>query len=137
MDRRTSMKKPTYYVAVFGKPEPPDKDTADSGRFYLGLRGTDTPGERGDIMLLYSAAGNEENMMSAAGAGIVLTKTKDSIYYRYLPFSSSISNDQLDNAFTEEDRNKLISIRSNTYWLFDISQESFSNATRGVLINWP
>src|SRR3990170_1421201 len=116
MDRRTSMKKPTYYVAVFGKPEPPDKDTVDSGRFYLGLRGTDTPGERGDI---------------------VLTKTKDSIYYRYLPFSSSISKDQLDNAFTEEDRNKLISIRSNTYWLFDIALESFSNATRGVLINWP
>lgn len=131
------MKKPTYYVAVFGKPEPPDKDTVDSGRFYLGLRGVDTPGERGDVLLLYSAAGNEENMMIAAGAGIVLTKTKDSIYFRYLPFSSPVSKDRIDNAFTEEDRKKLTSISYNTYWLFDISRESFSNATKGVLINWP
>ena len=131
------MKKPGYYVAVFGKPEPPDKDTVDSGRFYLGLRGADTPGERGDILLLYSAAGNEENMMNAAGAGIVLTKTKDSIFYRYLPFSSPISKDRIDNAFTEEDRNKLSGIKFNTYWLIDISPESFGNATRGVSIDWP
>lgn len=46
------MKKPMYYVAVFGKPGPPDKDTVDSGRYPLGIRGTDTPGERGDIILL-------------------------------------------------------------------------------------
>jgi hypothetical protein len=131
------MKNPAYYVAVFGKPEPPDKDTVDSGRFYLGLRGADTPGERGDILLLYGAAGSEENIMSAAGVGIVLTKTKDSIFYRYLPFSSPISRDRIDNAFTEEDRKKLTSMRINTYWLFDISRESFDNATRGVSINWP
>lgn len=131
------MKQSAYYFAVFGKPEPPDKDTPDSGRFFLGLRGADTPGERGDILLLYGAAGKEGNMMSAAGAGIVLTKTKDSIFYRYLPFSSPISKDRIDNAFTEEDRNKLTRIKFNIYWLIDISRESFGNATRGVSIDWP
>ena len=131
------MKKPTYYVAVFGKPEPPNKDTADSGRFHLGIRGTDTPGERGDIILLYCTASHSENIISVPGIGIVLTKTKDSIYYRYLPFYSPITKDQIDNTFTDEDREKLSGIKFNTYWLFDISYESFSNATRGVLINWP
>jgi hypothetical protein len=131
------MKKPAYYVAVFGKPEPPDKDAVDSGRFYLGLRGGDTPGERGDILLLCSAAGDEENAISMPGIGIVLTKTRDAIYYRYLPFPSPISRDRIDTAFTEEDRKKLTSIKYNTYWLFGISRELFSDATRGVLIHWP
>jgi len=131
------MKQPAYYFAVFGKPEPPDKDTPDSGRFFLGLRGADTPGERGDILLLYGPAGNGEGVMCSAGAGIVLTKTKDSIYYRYLPFSSPISKDRVESAFTEDDRNKLTGIRSNTYWIFGISRESFGNATRGVSIDWP
>jgi hypothetical protein len=43
------VREPSYYVAVFGKPGLPDKDTVDSGRYLLGVRGTDTPGERGDI----------------------------------------------------------------------------------------
>jgi len=79
------MEKPTYYVAVFGKTGPPDKDTVDSGRFPLGIRGTDTPGERGDILLLYRTDSHEDTSSSAQGIGVVLTKNKESIYYRYLP----------------------------------------------------
>jgi hypothetical protein len=131
------MKKPTYYVAVFGKPEPPDKDTVDSGRYCLGIRGPDTPGERGDILLLYCTANYAENFMSVPGIGIVLTKTKDSIFYRYLPFASPISKEHIDKNFTDEDRNNLADMKFNTYWIFGISNESFSNATRGVSINWP
>ena len=131
------MKTPTYYVAVFGKPEPPDRDTVDSGRYFLGRRGTDTPGERGDILLLYCTASYADNSMSSPGIGIVLTKTKESIFYRYLPFTSPISKDQIDKAFTDEDRNKFTNIRFNTYWVFNISHDSFSNATRGLIINWP
>jgi len=131
------MKKPAYYLAVFGKPDPPDKDTVDSGRYYLGIRGTDTPGERGDIILLCCTSSYSEDTIIAPGIGIVLTKNKESIFYRYLPFSSPISKDKIDETFTGEDRKKLSSIKFNTYWLFDISSESFSNATRGVFINWP
>ncbi|MFA6148931.1 MAG: hypothetical protein WC899_12055 [bacterium] len=131
------MKKPAYYLAVFGKPEPPEKDTADSGRYPLGIRGTDTPGDRGDILLLCCAAGQAENSMSVPGIGIVLTKTKESIFYRYLPFSTPVSKEQLDKALTDEDRNKFSGIQLNTYWLFDMSHESFRNATRGLMISWP
>jgi hypothetical protein len=131
------MKNPSYYVAVFGKPEPPDKDTADSGRFFLGKRGADTPGERGDMLLLYSAPGPAENVVDSPGMGVVLTKTKEFIYYRYLPFHYPLSKDRIDKAFTDEDRKKLDGIGLNAFWLLDISRESFANATRGVLIDWP
>ena len=131
------MKKPLYYVAVFGKPGPPDKDTVDSERYPLGIRGTDTPGERGDILLLYTTDSHEENSGIVSGIGVVLTKNREAIYYRYLPFSSPLSRDQIEGTFTDEDRGKLNEIRLNTYWLFEISSESFSNTTKGVVINWP
>jgi len=131
------MKNPAYYVAVFGKPEPPDKDVVESGRYHLGLRGTDTPGDRGDVLLLYCTASHADKTMNASGIGIVLTKTKESIFYRYLPFTAPISKDILDKAFTEEDREKFSDIKYDNYWLFEISRESFSNATRGLSMNWP
>jgi hypothetical protein len=137
LGRRTTMKKPTYYVAVFGKPVPPEKDTVESGRYPLGIRGTDTPGERGDMILLYRTDSNEGAAVSVPGIGVVLTKNKESIYYRFLPFVSPLTTDQIGITFTDQDREKLTGIGNNTYWLFEISNESFRNATKGVLINWP
>lgn len=131
------MKEPRHFLAVFGKPEQPDKDTVDSGRFYLGQRGADTPGDRGDLMLLYCSATDEEYSMSAPGIGIILTKTKEFIFYRYLPFSLQITKDHIEKTFTGDDSSKLKSVKSNTYWLFDISDESFRKATSGVSIIWP
>jgi len=131
------MKEPKHFLAVFGNPEQPDKDPVDSGRFYLGQRGTDTPGDRGDLMLLYCAASDEKYFMSAPGIGIILTKTKEFIFYRYLPISSPIAKDHIEKTFADDDLNKLKSVKSNTYWLFDISDESFRKATSGVSIKWP
>lgn len=131
------MKNPAYFVAVFGNPIPPDKDTVDSGRYPLGIRGADTPGERGDILLLYCADSHEGNSGIVSGIGVVLTKNRESIYYRYLPFSSPLSRDQAERAFTGQDREKWNQTRINAYWLFEISKESFRNATRGAVIDWP
>jgi hypothetical protein len=88
-------------------------------------------------MLLYCIATDEEYFISAPGIGIILTKTKEFIFYRYLPFSLPIIKGHIEKTFTDEDANKLKNLRSNTYWLFDISSESFRKATSGVLINWP
>ncbi|MBE0605692.1 MAG: hypothetical protein IH610_05310 [Deltaproteobacteria bacterium] len=131
------MRDPAYFVAVFGKPEPPEKDTVDSGRYPLGIRGTDTPGERGDVLLLYCKDSHGGNSNIVKGIGVVLTKNREAIYYRYLPFSSPLSRDQIEKTFTDDDREKLLRIASNSYWLFEISGESFRNATRGVVISWP
>jgi hypothetical protein len=43
----------------------------------------------------------------------------------------------MERAFTDQDREQLNDIRFNTYWLFEISNESFIDATRGVAIDWP
>ena len=75
--------------------------------------------------------------MNAPGVGIVLTKTRDFIYYAYLPFLSPLSWGRIDKAFTDVDRNKLNALKSNTYWLLDISRESFVEATRDAPIRWP
>jgi hypothetical protein len=131
------MKKPAYYVAVFGKSGPPDKDTVDSGRYPLGIRGSDTPGERGDILLLYCTDSHEDTAGCVPGIGVVLTKNKESIYYRYLPFVYPLSKYQIEKTFTDEDMEKLTGMRINNYWLFEISNESFGNTTKGILINWP
>jgi hypothetical protein len=87
--------------------------------------------------LLYCTDSHEENSGIVSGIGVVLTKNREAIYYRYLPFSSPLSRDQIERTFTDEDRGKLNEIRLNTYWLFEISSESFSNTTKGVVIKWP
>ena len=131
------MKNPTYYVAIFGDPDPPEKDTVESGRYHLGIRGTDIPGERGDVILLYCTGTYAEHFMTVPGIGIILTKDKESIYYRYLPLSRPIAKGDVETAFTEEDRNKLSNIRFSSHWLFEISRDSFRNATENISINWP
>jgi len=131
------MKNPTYYVAIFGNPDPPEKDNVESGRYHLGIRGTGIPGERGDIMLLYCTGGYAEHYMSIPGIGIILTKTSDSIYYRYLPLVNPIVKDDIDKYFINEDKKKFTNIRFNSYWLFEISRESFFAATENLSIKWP
>ena len=131
------MKEPTYYVAIFGNPDPPEKDTVESGKYHLGIRGTDIPGERGDIILLYCTGSYAKHFMRVPGIGILLTKDKKSIYYRYLPLSTPIPKDHIDGSFTEEDKNKFSNIRFDNFWMFKISKESFCNATMNVSINWP
>ncbi|MEW6721592.1 MAG: hypothetical protein AB1346_14190 [Thermodesulfobacteriota bacterium] len=129
------MKGPGYFMAVFGTPEPPDKDSVDSGRFFLGQRGADTPGERGDLMLLVHSA-DDDRFMTATGVGVILTKTGGFIFYRYLPFSSPIPGSRLEEAFDKNDANTLKGIRPNSYWLFDLSGESFRNAAGGSSVDW-
>ncbi len=131
------MKNPNYYVVVFGNPEPPEKDHVESGRYHLGIRGTDIPGESGDILLPYCTGSYLEHYMSVPGIGIVLTKDTDSIYYRYLPLSKPISKDHIDQSFTNEDRKKFSNIRFDSFWMFPISSESFRKSLRDILIQWP
>lgn len=131
------MEKPKYYVAVFGDPNPPYKDTVESGKYHLGIRGTEIPTDPGDIILLYCTGNYPEHFMQVPGIGIVLNKDKEYIYYRYLPLFSPISKDIIDKSFATDDKEKFNNIRFDTYWLFEISRESFSNAMGENSINWP
>ena len=88
-------------------------------------------------MLLYCTGGYAEHYMSIPGIGIILTKTSDSIYYRYLPLVNPIVKDDIDKYFINEDKKKFTNIRFNSYWLFEISRESFFAATENLSIKWP
>ena len=135
--RRIHMRNPTYYVAIFGNPDLPNKDFVESGRYHLGIRGTTIPGERGDIMLLYCTEGYPGHLMSVPGIGVVLTKTSDSIFYRYLPFVKPITRNDIDMHFMDEDKKKFSGIGCNSCWLFEISRNSFCAAIENSSIEWP
>jgi hypothetical protein len=131
------MNTPTYYVVVFGNPEPPEKARVESGRYHLGIRGTNIPGENGDILLPYCTGSYSEHFMSVPGIGIVISKDNDSIFYRYLPLSKPISKDRIDQSFTAEDRDKFSNIRFDSFWMFAISPESFRKCVGDIPIDWP
>ena len=131
------MKNPTYYVAIFGDPDPPEKDTVESGIYHLGIRGTDLPGEQGDIILLYCTGTYFEHYKCTPGIGVILSKDKEAIYYRYLPLSRPIARYNIEDAFNDEDRQKLSNIRFKSHWLFEITRDSFCNTIKNVSVNWP
>lgn len=131
------MKNPTYYVVVFGNPKPPEKERVESGKYHLGIRGTNIPGESGDILLPYCTGSYSEHFMSVPGIGIILSKDSDSIFYRYLPLSKPISKDNIDRSFTAEDKEKFSNIRFDSFWMFPISSESFRKCLGDSSIDWP
>ena len=131
------MERPKYYFAMFGDPDPPKKDKVESGTYHLGIRGTDIPGEPGDIILLYCTSGYMEHFMEVPGIGIILNKDTESIYYRYLPLSSPISKEYIDKYFADDDLAKYNNRRFSSFWCFEISRESFCGVLRNISINWP
>lgn len=131
------MEKPTYYVVVFGNPNPPDKDRVESGRYHLGIRKTAIPGEIGDILLPYCTGSYLEHFMSIPGVGIVVAKDEEAVHYRYLPLSHPISKDRIDSTFTENDKAKFSNIRFDSFWMFEISAESFRACLGETPITWP
>lgn len=131
------MKEPKYYVAVFGDPKPPERDTVESGKYHLGGRGTGIAGERGDILLLYCTDSYAEHSLSVPGIGIVLTKFSDYLFYRYLPLSTPVGKDRIDTIFTEEDKRNFSNVRSDGFRMFEISRQSFRDTLESVSVAWP
>jgi len=131
------MNTPKYYLSVFGDPNPPDKDTIESGIYHPSSQFAPFPTEPGDFLLLYCTAGYSEHPMKVPGIGVVLEATKTEIHYRYLPLTTTISRDELDRKFDPTDKKKLSNIRFSSHWLFEISRQSFSNAVADRQVLWP
>jgi hypothetical protein len=131
------MNAPKYYLAVFGDPKPPDKDTIESGVYHPDPKFAPFPTEPGDFLLTYCTAGYAEHAMSIPGIGVVLETANSEVRYRYLPLTRMISRCELENKLDSTDKEKFSNRRFSSYWLFEISRQSFLNAVadRGVL--WP
>ena len=131
------MNVPKYYIAVFGDPRPPAKDTIESGVYHPDPKFAPFPTKPGDFLLLYCTAGYTEHSMSIPGIGVVLETTNLEIHYRYLPLIEIISKSELENKLDSTDKEKFSNIRFSSYWLFEISRRSFLNAVADRGVFWP
>jgi len=122
---------------MFGEPTPPDKDTIESGVYHPNANLAPFPVRPGDILLLYCTENYPEHAMQAPGFGVATRIDKTVIEYRYLPFTEPIYKSNLEQAFRPEDLDKFKNRRFSTFWLFEISRESFAAAIGQTTIAWP
>lgn len=126
-----------YFLAVFGDPKPPGKDTVESGTYHPNPEQAPFPTKPGDVLLLYCTGGYPKHAMEAPGIGIVLAADRETVHYRYLPLSPSIPIDRIRQSLTASDVSKFKNIRFDVFWLFEISRESFVAVMDQHTITWP
>ncbi len=114
-----------YYFAVFGDPHPPNKDLVESGIYHPDPSRAPFDARPGDVLVLYCTGAYLGHEKQVPGVGIVLGVDDALISYRYVPFSGPVRKPQIDKGLTPEDRQKFGRIRFSTFWLFEISRESF------------
>lgn len=131
------MNSPRCFVAVFGDPKPPGKNTVKSGEYHPIAKYTISRTQIGDLMLLYCTSGYSGYSMKVPGIGVVLNTDGESIKYRWLPFKKPIEESWIDQAFTAADRKKFGERRFPDSQLFEISLKSFSDAIANQEIDWP
>lgn len=130
------MSKPRYFISVFGKPDPPDKDLIESGIYHPEPKYAPFSPDPGDILLVYCTAGYISHSMVSPGIGIVLGKDSRKIHYRWVPFADAVPRSVIDQRFDPDDLKKLGNIRFSSQWLFEISRDSFSKTVRDRAIQW-
>ena len=131
------MTPPKYFFAMLGDPEPPGKDTIESGIYHPDPNHAPFPTKPGDVLLLYCTAGYTEYPMQAPGLGIVLDSKDRSVEYRYLPLAQPVSKQRIEQQFQPSDTDKFRNRRFAGFWLFEISKESFTRAVGDQAIMWP
>ena len=87
---------PTYFFALFGDPNPPEKDTIESGLYHPHPDTAPFPTKPGDVLLLYCAASYQKYPLQIPGIGVILKLDEKVINYRYLPFAEPIPKYRID-----------------------------------------
>jgi hypothetical protein len=130
---------PNYYLAIFGDPEGiPKKDRVEDGRYIPGK--CPWPGgiAIGDIVLLYCTGSYIGHFMEAPGIGVVLEADKNAnvIQYRYLEFTTPISSSAIEAGLQSPDLQKFKLRRFSTFWIFDITRQSFQSVVGASTFIW-
>jgi len=131
------MSSPSYFFALFGDPNPPEKDMVESGLYHPHPDTAPFPTKPGDVLLLYCAASYQEHALQIPGIGVTLKSDEKVISYRYLPFAEAIPKYKIDQGFAPDDAGKFKNIRFNRFWLFKISKDSFVRVVGEQRILWP
>jgi hypothetical protein len=126
---------PRYFIAVFGQPEP-GKKAVESGIYTPDPRYAPFPAQLGDVMLLYCTGSYASYPMQVPGIGIVLRVDREHVEYRWLPLTEPLSKNHVDKNLDSDDAGKMRLIHLAPYWLFEISQQSFSKILGSRPIAW-
>lgn len=133
-----AMNSPKYFVAVFGDPQPPDRDLIESGHHYHPkCRAAHQATAVGDVLLLYCTGTYPKRQWTVPGIGVVLGIDENSVIYRLLPLKHPIPKARMDAALEQNDAKSFGQIRFDTYWFFEISAKSFAEIVKNQEINWP
>jgi hypothetical protein len=130
------MDSPQYFFAMFGEPIPPAKDTIESGVYHPDSKLAPFPVRPGDILLLYCTENYPQHAMKVPGIGVATHIDDTVIEYRYLQFKESLPKSKLEQAFKSGDLEKFNNRRFSTFWLFELSRESFVATVGQSMIEW-
>ncbi|MCI0561663.1 MAG: hypothetical protein MN733_24505 [Nitrososphaera sp.] len=128
---------PRYFFAMFGEPDPPDKDTIESGVYHPDARLAPFPVMPGDILLLYCTESYTKHAMRVPGVGVATRVDDTVVEYRYLPLKESLPKSKLEQAFRPDDLDKFNNRRFSTFWLFEIARASFVATVGQSTLEWP
>jgi len=131
------MSSPKYFFAMFGDPGPPEKDTIESGVYHPHPKSAPFPPRPGDILLLYCSGSYSQYPMQVPGLGVVLQVDNETVRYRYLPLSNPVSKERIERGFLPNDVSRFKNRRFYTFWLFEVSRESFVRTVGDQPIVWP
>ncbi len=131
------MTTPKYYYAVFGEPNPPEKDEVESGIYHPDPHQAPFLVKPGDLLLLYCAGKYEAHPMEVPGIGVALRIDDVVVEYRYLPFAKPIPRDQLIKCLEKPDLANFCLIYLKPFWMHEISRNSFVAAVGNASIVWP
>lgn len=130
--------RPRYFFAMFGEPQPPFKDAVESGVYHPDPNTAPFPVTPGDVLLLYCTGSYPRHEMEVPGVGMVIGVDDEAIEYRYLPFVMPIPKHMIDSHFMPDDLQKFGNRRFSTFWLFELSKESFTGTVgSSMTIDWP
>jgi hypothetical protein len=132
------MNSPKFFVAVFGDPQPPGKNTVESGEYHPIAKYRLSGIQAGDLILLYCTSSYWQFSMKIPAIGVVLGSDSESVKYRYLPFKEPIDGSRMSEAFTPVDREKFSPKvrRFPPHQLFEISAASFVDTVADQQIDW-
>lgn len=131
------MSRPKYFFAMFGDPNPPEKDTVESGIYHPDPKHAPFATRPGDVLLLYCTENYSRHPKQAPGIGVVLDTDQKKVTYRYLPLTQSVSKTMIEEKFQAKDGTKFKNRRFTGFWLFEISRESFIDVLGDQMIAWP
>jgi len=127
-----------YHFTMFGKPDPPERDTVESG-IYHPFPDTQRIFEcdPGAVLLIYCTGAYAQYAQTSPGLGLVFAIDERTVRFHFVPFDKSIDLDELRSGFHEDDRRRLNALHIELHHFREISARSFRRVVADRRLMWP